>query len=327
METDKWSPKIDLSSSLDTASLKGKTVLITGGATGIGQGCAIALAEAGAYVTIADINETDGNDTAGQLTDQGLHAQFIKTDVTSWPSLIAAFKASLAFSPNHTLDILIPSAGVGNSGQRSWIQNPPLDANGDPEPPSTRVLDINMMAVYNTVYLALHHFRHNPGPSSDAKTILLVASMGGFTSMTGVLDYCGSKWGVRGIFRALRGARRILGEGHPDLRVNLLAPTFVKTNMTKGYWEYMEKAGLSLAEVSDCVDVAMRLCADEGVHGRAVAVAANGKSFDLQDDSEGLDAGTELKLAITENRFGYVKPEKPPPAPTAAVPANGETVA
>jgi 5'-hydroxyaverantin dehydrogenase len=259
-------PKVDFSESYDTSSVKGKSVLVTGGATGIGQGAAVALAEAGAYVTIADINEKDAGETVEALKSKGHHAQFVKTDVSSWEALVAAFKATIAFSPDKTVDIVVPAAGLANGGMRRWLDDPALNEEGDPLPQTNKVLAINFDAVYNTTNLALYYFKISPG-SAATKQIIFVASMGGYTSMTGVLDYCSSKWGVRGLFRALRGAKSLLGEGKPTLRCNLIAPTYVKTNMTKAFWGYMEKNGVQMAEVSDCTDVIMRMASDESVDG------------------------------------------------------------
>ncbi|KAF2420285.1 NAD(P)-binding protein [Tothia fuscella] len=259
--------KIDFSESYDTSTLKGKSVLVTGGATGIGQDAAKAFAEAGAYVTIADINEKDAGETVEALTSKGLKAQFIKTDVSSWEALVAAFKATITFSPEKTVDIVVPAAGLANGGTRRWLDDPQLNEQGDPLPVKNKVLSINFDAVFNTTNLALYYFKQSPGTTLATKQIIFVASMGGYTSMTGVLDYCSSKWGVRGLFRALRGAGGVLGEGKPKVRCNLIAPTYVKTNMTKGFWEYMEKAGVKLAEVSDCTDVILRMASDEKVNG------------------------------------------------------------
>jgi 5'-hydroxyaverantin dehydrogenase len=265
---EKQTKKIDFSEKYDTSSLKGKNVLLTGGATGIGHGSAVALAEAGAYVTIADINEKDAQETVTDLTSKGHHAQFIRTDVTSWESLTGAFKAALAFSPDNTIDIVIPAAGVANGGIKSWLEDTPLTEEGDPKIQPMKVKEINLDAVFNTVHMALFYFKNNPGTNiSVPKQIIFVASMGGYTSMTGVLDYCTSKWAVRGMFRSLRGAYEILGKDKPKLRCNLIAPTYVKTNMTKNYWAYMEKMGIILAEVSDCTDVVLRMAADETVIG------------------------------------------------------------
>jgi 5'-hydroxyaverantin dehydrogenase len=265
------SAKVDFKEKYDVSTLKNKVALVTGGATGIGQGIAIALAEAGAYVTIADINVADAEETVKTITEAGHKAQFVHTDVCSWDALVAAFKAAVEFAPGEgeekTLDIVIPAAGISHPGIRSWLQETKVNEAGDPEPVPLKVLDINLDAVFNTAHLAMYYFKKFPGKGTSDKHIIFVASMGGYTSMNGVMDYCTSKWAVRGLFRSLRGARWILGEEGPPLRCNLIAPTFVKTNMTKAFWGHMEKAGMKLAEVSDCTDVLLRFAADEKVKG------------------------------------------------------------
>ena len=62
-------------------NLKNKTAIVTGGAMGIGYGIAYRLAEAGANVVIADLNEEVGHKTAGELIAKGFKAVFIKTNV------------------------------------------------------------------------------------------------------------------------------------------------------------------------------------------------------------------------------------------------------
>jgi len=326
LDPEKPSTKVDFSEKYDTSSLKDKVALITGGATGIGQGISIALAEAGCYVTIADINKADAESTVKELTSKGLKAQFISTDVSSWEALVGAFKGAIAFGPGEetekSLDIVIPAAGISRPGIREWLKDAVHDDNGDPKAISMKVLDVNLDAVFNTAHLAMYYFKKFPGKSPSDKQIVFVASMGGYTSMTGVLDYCTSKWAVRGLFRSLRGARWIMGEGGPSLRCNLIAPTFVKTNMTKNYWGHMEKMGIKMAEVSDCTDVLMRMISDEKVNGRAAAIAGDKASFDLCDDAEGLDAGREVAASVSENKFGYTRPANPEKIPTAQIPTE-----
>lgn len=259
--------KTNFSEKYDVSSLKNKAALITGGATGIGQGIAIALAEAGVFVTVADINTTEAESTIRKITGAGHKAQFIHCDVSSWEDLVSAFKSAVDFSPEKTLDIVIPAAGISIPGLENWLHEAKENENGDPEPRSMKVLDINLDAVFNTAHLAMYYFKKHPGPANSEKQIIFVASMGGYTSMTGVLDYCTSKWAVRGLFRALRGARWIMGDQGPPLRCNLIAPTYVRTPMTKPYWSRMEKFGVKMAEVSDCTDVLMRMAADENVIG------------------------------------------------------------
>ncbi|TLD21783.1 NAD(P)-binding protein [Venturia nashicola] len=319
LEPEQTGAKIDFSEKYDVSSLKNKTALITGGATGIGQGIAIALADAGVYVTIADINTTEAESTVRKITEAGHKAQFIHCDVCSWDALVSAFKSAIDFSPENTLDIVIPAAGISNHEIRNWLGGAKENENGDPEPLPLKVLDINLDAVFTSAHLAMHYFKKHPGPANSEKQIIFVASMGGYTSMTGVLDYCTSKWAVRGLFRALRGARGIMGEKGPTLRCNLIAPTYVKTPMTKSFWGYMEQIGLKMAEVSDCTDVLMRMAADENVIGRAAAIAGDKASFDLCDDAEGLDAGREVGLSVSENKFGYTGRARKVATPAAVV--------
>jgi len=62
---------------------------------------------------------------------------------------------------------------------------------------------------------------------------------------------------------------------------------------------------IKMAEVSDCVDVVLRMSSDEGVRGRAAAIAAEKKSFDLCDESEGLGVGKILSDPEYLKFFGY----------------------
>src|SRR4051812_29609681 len=94
--------------------LNGRKALVTGGARGLGQGMAEALAKAGASVVIADIAEDLGKATADSLKDSGATAAFVSLDVTddaNWEEAITA-----AISELGGLDILVNNAGVELSG-------------------------------------------------------------------------------------------------------------------------------------------------------------------------------------------------------------------
>ncbi len=67
---------------LSLFDLTGKKALVTGGAVGIGRGCALALARAGADVAILDIDELTGPITADELKGLGHRAMFVQCDVT-----------------------------------------------------------------------------------------------------------------------------------------------------------------------------------------------------------------------------------------------------
>jgi 5'-hydroxyaverantin dehydrogenase len=257
---------VDFSTALDSSSLKGKNVLITGGATGIGQACVVAFANAGAYVTIADVNEEAAQETAQDLSQKGFKVQFVKTDVTDWAAQVAAFKSAIAFGPNQTLDIVVPAAGIGGGAVKPWLDAAELDDNGDPKPVPRKVMDVNLDAVYATTHLALFYFQKFPGRKEDDKQIVFVASMGGYSSMTGVAGYCTAKWGVRGLFRSLRGAQHLLGEDKPVLRCNLIAPGWIKTPMTKRMWE--SGTQMKFATPEEVATVVLKLTANSDAIGK-----------------------------------------------------------
>ncbi|MDP2696401.1 MAG: SDR family oxidoreductase [bacterium] len=91
-------------------NLSGKTAIVTGGAMGIGFGIAYRLAEAGANVVIADLNEEVGNTAVKELNDRSWKAVFIKTDVADEKQIKDA--TDFAVKTYGTLDILVNNAGI-----------------------------------------------------------------------------------------------------------------------------------------------------------------------------------------------------------------------
>lgn len=90
--------------------LNGKTAIVTGGAMGIGLGIVSRLAEAGANVVIADINDAVGTKAAAELTGKGWKVTFVKADVASESDVSAVVNA--AVRTYGSLDILVNNAGI-----------------------------------------------------------------------------------------------------------------------------------------------------------------------------------------------------------------------
>lgn len=99
--------------------------------------------------------------------------------------------------------------------------------------------------------------------------------------MPTMIDYNSTKWGVRGLFWSLRNTKRLLGEGKPDFRVNLIAPSWIRTNMTKGFQAVVKSRDLNvkIGDVSDCVDVVLRMAADENVIGMIKSVVITNHTY------------------------------------------------
>ena len=203
------SKPVDFSKEYDTSILKGRTALVTGGASGMGLCIATALAEAGAHVTLADINPTDGEAAAKALQQKGLPAIFIQTNVTNWDSQLAAFTHALTTSPTKTVDIAVPAAGIKyhldtylptSPNPQPTTTTPPYPP--FPPKPPTLTLDVNLTGTYYTLCLALHHF--TLAPPHPAKQLLFISSLAGYAGETTpallTADYTASKFGVRGLF-------------------------------------------------------------------------------------------------------------------------------
>ena len=91
-------------------NLNNKTAIVTGGAMGIGFGIAYRLAEAGANVVIADLNEEVGNTAVKELNDKGFKAAFVKTDVANERKVKET--ADFAAKTYGGIDILVNNAGI-----------------------------------------------------------------------------------------------------------------------------------------------------------------------------------------------------------------------
>ena len=90
--------------------LEDRIVLITGGASGLGEGIALVLADRGADVAVCDINLTGAQQTADEVRGVGRRAEAYQTDVTSQPELNDLVEAVLAEFGR--IDILVNAAGV-----------------------------------------------------------------------------------------------------------------------------------------------------------------------------------------------------------------------
>lgn len=98
----------------------GKSVIVTGGANGIGESCVRHFVDAGAFVTFADLNER-GTTIEKELNSGVRRCQFVKCDIRSWDDQKAVFEAAKSQSPSQSVDIVIANAGISrSSGDSLW---------------------------------------------------------------------------------------------------------------------------------------------------------------------------------------------------------------
>ncbi|KIW47732.1 uncharacterized protein PV06_00397 [Exophiala oligosperma] len=287
----------------DASALRDKTVIITGGASGLGLATATHFARAGAYVTIADIQDAPGEHITHALRLEGCHVSYTHCDVTDWLSSVLAFKHAASFGPSKTLHVAGLFAGV--EGDRESLVDQVLAAHapslspGDiPTRPRGSAIRVDLGGVYKSSWLALYYMRLRskvPSAESFSKSLILVSSLAGYSDMPGNTDYNAAKFGVRGIFRGLRHTTSSM-----NVRVNLVAPFWIDTPLVHTKLVEMASLGItpgsgfSFASVNDCVNVATTFATDATISGRAYAVVPEG-FVDIDDEESSGWAGEILK--------------------------------
>ncbi|KAF3396763.1 5'-hydroxyaverantin dehydrogenase [Talaromyces pinophilus] len=281
----------------DLSRLRGLSVLISGGASGLGLSSAILFAKSGAFVTIADIQ--DGSAITAELSGQGCNVQFVHCDVTDWDSQVRAFQAALKFSPTKTLHMVAAFAGIDVTGHLiDHVLPTEVSLEGPPPPiPNLVSVEVNLKGTFYTATLALHYLRL--GSASDtaevSKSLTIVSSLAGYIDDTHSTAYTASKFGSRGLFRAIRA------QAHEQLniRVNAICPWAMKTPMIEAALQRMADfgilpdKGITLVPHDVLTQALARIAVDESISGRAIAIVPEG-AVDIGDDIDGSYGGTQL---------------------------------
>ena len=209
--------------------LRDKVALITGGASGIGRATALALAEQGAVVVVADLNEEDGRATAEQV---GGH--FVAVDVSDLQSNLDMVE--FAVSKAGGVDHAFLNAGIASGTNLG--DDFSLEA-------YRRAMGVNLDGVVFGVQAALPALRARGGGSITA-----TASLAGLTGMPMDSIYTANKHAVVGLVRALGPA--LVGEG---IRVNAVCPGFTKSALTAGLEEGIAQYDVPIMEATDIAAV------------------------------------------------------------------------
>ncbi|CUS15433.1 unnamed protein product, partial [Tuber aestivum] len=258
---------IDLKAPYNVTTAGRKTILITGGARGLGEGMLRNFAKLGATVIVGDLNETRGESVIAELrkSSGNLNVHFLSLDVTSYASQCEFFRSARKLSPTGKITTVIANAGVAELG--SFIESSPtkIPLDVDPPEPDMTTVDVNFKGVLYTTKLALHHLRSSP---VGQRELILVGSMSSFASGPMMAIYSATKHGVLGLFRSIR----LFPSKRDGVRINMICPYFVDTPIVPIGGKVM-LAGLQIAVLDDVVDAVSRLVCDEGIAGRCLAIA------------------------------------------------------
>jgi NAD(P)-dependent dehydrogenase (short-subunit alcohol dehydrogenase family) len=186
----------------------GKVAVVTGGASGIGEAVARAIAARGGQVVVADIDEADSERVTTAIGDAGGSAKAIRTDVTDAASVEAMVK--FAVDAYGGLDVAINNAGIG--GPLSPTGEYPIDG-------WRQVIEINLNGVFYGMRYQIPAMLARGGGA-----IVNVASILGAVGTANSPAYVAAKHGVRGLTKAaaIEYATR-------NIRINSVGPGYIET--------------------------------------------------------------------------------------------------
>lgn len=188
--------------------LSGKVALVTGGALGIGQGIALRLAEAGAAVTITDINLDAANQTVAMITEHGGKALALKADAASPEDAKRAVATTV--QKFGRLDILVNNAGIFPSSPALQITENLWD----------KVIDINLKGTFFYAQAAAEQMVK----AGNGGKIVNIASIDAIHPTGNLAHYDSSKGGVVMLTKSLA-----LEFGKYQIMVNAIAPGAIMT--------------------------------------------------------------------------------------------------
>ncbi|KAL3426635.1 hypothetical protein PVAG01_00144 [Phlyctema vagabunda] len=196
------------------SSLSGKSVIVTGGGSGIGLAIVKYFASQKSQVTILDISKEAGLSILDSLQREhpGNKFLFKQCDISSWDEQKRVFEG--VYRETGDIDIVVANAGISERG--NFLSRD----SGEPEKPNLTTLDVDLTGTLYTIKLAIHYMRKKS--TAQKGTIICTASNAGIYPFPIAPLYATSKHAVIGAVRSL--ARPLSPEG---IQINGLAPAVI----------------------------------------------------------------------------------------------------
>ncbi len=243
-------------------SLQNKSVIITGGGSGIGRAISLLFAQQGALVNILELNQTAADETVNQIVSSGGKAKAFACNIATQDEVNEVFQAI------KRVDILVNNAGIAHVGNLENTSEEDFD----------RIFQVNVKGAYNCLYVGVPMMKNQGGG-----VILNMASVAASVGITDRFAYSMSKGAI--LTMTLSVAKDYLKH---NIRCNCISPARVHTPFVDGFLEknYPDKK----AEMFDKLSVSQPI----GRMGKPEEVAA--LSLYLCSDEAGFVTGCDYPI-------------------------------
>ena len=204
--------------------LDGRRALVAGASSGIGTACAVALAEQGAQVTLCARGTPELQALAAEMTAAGMQAETLTLDITDIPATEAALAKLPAF------DILVNSAGIARHSPATLTTPEDFDA----------VTNLNFRAAYFLTRSVAARLIADRKPGSLINISSQMAHVGGIDRAV----YAATKHALEGMTKSMA-----IEWGPHGIRVNTVAPTFIRTPLSAQTFNNPERAAWVLSKI------------------------------------------------------------------------------
>jgi NAD(P)-dependent dehydrogenase (short-subunit alcohol dehydrogenase family) len=250
--------------------LKDKVAIITGGAKGIGQGCARVFAKHGAVVVIADRDEKAGPAAAAEIVQKAGRASFQRCDVTKEEDIRSVIENTVR--THGRLDCLVSNAG--------W-HPPAVTIEQITVADFEALLRLNLTSTFIGCKYALPHLRMTKG------SIVIISSMTAKLGQAQASSYAASKAGQIGLTHALA-----LDFAKDGVRINAVCPSAVMTPLMREWANTLENPEKAL-QIVERIQPLARMASIEEI-GEVCAFLASDEASYMTGETVNVDGGARL---------------------------------
>lgn len=247
------------------SGLKGKVVVITGGATGIGSATVARLYGVGALVVFGDVATKPAEELVSNLkTSSGTGGvSFVHCDVTKYNDIYSLVKA--AYDKYARIDHAFACAGIFETGQ--WFDPELTMESVKKEKGPQLTLDINVLGLANFARVAVVFMREGM-EKGENKSITFMSSVNAYRESPGLFMYQTSKHAVQGLMRSMR---KPLFE-RDGIRINTVNPGVTETPMTAHLVHVFKKPGFYCQPADDVARMVLGLQVRPDLNGKGIYV-------------------------------------------------------